>query len=77
MFQVWISRTDGATRLRVDGLENTNWLLAQLSPQIHGEDSKRSPILLLSQTRVLLEHLETIGQARRQSDGELEYWSPA
>ncbi len=31
MFQVWISRTDGATRVRVDGLDNTNWLLSQLS----------------------------------------------
>ena len=31
MFQVWISRTDGAPRLRVDGLENANWLLSQLS----------------------------------------------
>ena len=31
MFQVWISRTDGATRVRVDGLDNTHWLLSQLS----------------------------------------------
>jgi hypothetical protein len=31
MFQVWISRSDGATRVRVDGLDNTNWLLSQLS----------------------------------------------
>jgi hypothetical protein len=30
-FNVWISRMDGASRLRVDGLENTNWLLCRLS----------------------------------------------
>ena len=30
-FNVWISRMDGASRLRVDGLENTNWLLRRLS----------------------------------------------
>lgn len=31
VFNVWISRRDGALRLRVDGLENTNWLLGRLS----------------------------------------------
>ena len=30
-FNVWISRMDGASRLRVDGLQNTNWLLCRLS----------------------------------------------
>jgi hypothetical protein len=30
-FNVWISRMDGASRLRVDGLNNTNWLLCRLS----------------------------------------------
>ena len=27
VFNVWISRMDGASGLRVDGLENANWLL--------------------------------------------------
>lgn len=31
VFSVWINRTDGALRLRVDGLENTKWLLSRLS----------------------------------------------
>jgi hypothetical protein len=30
-FNVWLSRMDGDSRLRVDGLENTNWLLRRLS----------------------------------------------
>jgi hypothetical protein len=30
-FHVWISRTDGASRLRVDGSENAQWLLRRLS----------------------------------------------
>jgi hypothetical protein len=31
IFRVWVSRMDGATGLRVDGLENTNWLISRLS----------------------------------------------
>ena len=31
VFSVWMSRTDGALRLRVDGLENARWLLCRLS----------------------------------------------
>ena len=31
VFSVWINRTDGALRLRVDGLENAKWLLSRLS----------------------------------------------
>ena len=31
VFSVCISRMDGALRLRVDGLENTTWLLGRLS----------------------------------------------
>ena len=31
MFSVWISRVDDASGLRVDGLENANWLLRRLS----------------------------------------------
>lgn len=31
MFTVWICRLDGASGLRVDGLENANWLLCRLS----------------------------------------------
>ncbi len=30
-FRVWIWRMDGASGLRVDGLENVNWLLRRLS----------------------------------------------
>jgi hypothetical protein len=30
-FRVWVCRTDGATSLRVDGLENAHWLLGRLS----------------------------------------------
>jgi hypothetical protein len=30
-FNVWISPGDGASGLRVDGLENANWLLCRLS----------------------------------------------
>jgi hypothetical protein len=30
-FRVWIRRLDGACRLRVDGLENADWLLRRLS----------------------------------------------
>lgn len=30
-FNVWISRVEGASGLRVDGLENANWLLCRLS----------------------------------------------
>ena len=30
-FSVWIRRLDGASRLRVDGLENAKWLLGRLS----------------------------------------------
>ena len=30
-FNVWLSRMDGASRIRVDGLTNTNWLLCRLS----------------------------------------------
>jgi hypothetical protein len=30
-FRVWVRRIDGATSLRVDGLENANWLLRRLS----------------------------------------------
>jgi hypothetical protein len=30
-FKVWSSRSDGATCLRVDGLENANWLIRRLS----------------------------------------------
>jgi hypothetical protein len=31
MFNVWISRLDGASGLRVDSLENAKWLLCRLS----------------------------------------------
>jgi hypothetical protein len=31
VFQVWIRRMDGASRLRVDGPENAKWLLGRLS----------------------------------------------
>lgn len=31
VFSVWIRRMDGASRLRVDGLENAKWLLCRLS----------------------------------------------
>ena len=31
VFSVWISRMDGASRLRVNGLENATWLLCRLS----------------------------------------------
>ena len=31
VFSVWINRTDGALRLRVDGLENAKWLLSRLT----------------------------------------------
>jgi hypothetical protein len=31
VFSVWINPTDGALRLRVDGLENAKWLLSRLS----------------------------------------------
>jgi hypothetical protein len=31
VFNVWISRVDGASGLRVDGLENAKWLLRRLS----------------------------------------------
>jgi hypothetical protein len=31
VFSVWITRRDGSTDIRVDGLENTNWLLGRLS----------------------------------------------
>ena len=31
VFSVWINRADGALRLRVDGLENAEWLLSRLS----------------------------------------------
>jgi hypothetical protein len=31
VFSVWISRMDGDSRLRVDGLENAKWLLRRLS----------------------------------------------
>ena len=30
-FRVWLSRLDGASGLRVDGLENTTWLIRRLS----------------------------------------------
>jgi hypothetical protein len=30
-FHVWVCRIDGATRVRVDGRENANWLLRRLS----------------------------------------------
>lgn len=30
-FSVWMTRLDGASRLRVDGLENANWLIGRLS----------------------------------------------
>jgi hypothetical protein len=30
-FNVWISRKDGGSHLRVDSLENANWLLCRLS----------------------------------------------
>jgi len=30
-FRVWVTRMDGSTSLCVDGLANTNWLLARLS----------------------------------------------
>jgi len=30
-FRVWVCRIDGATCLRVDGLENAHWLLGRLS----------------------------------------------
>lgn len=30
-FNVWISRLDGESGLRVDGLENAEWLLCRLS----------------------------------------------
>jgi hypothetical protein len=30
-FNVWISQGDGGSGLRVDGLENANWLLCRLS----------------------------------------------
>ena len=31
MFRVWLRRIDGASGLRVDGLENAKWLLGRLS----------------------------------------------
>ena len=31
VFGVWITHMDGASRLRVDGLENAKWLLRRLS----------------------------------------------
>jgi hypothetical protein len=31
VFSVWISRMDGASGLRVDGLKNAEWLLDRLS----------------------------------------------
>ena len=31
VFNVWISRMEGALRLRVDGLENARWPLCRLS----------------------------------------------
>ena len=31
VFSVWIRRMEGASGLRVDGRENTNWLLRRLS----------------------------------------------
>jgi glyoxylase-like metal-dependent hydrolase (beta-lactamase superfamily II) len=49
--------------------------VAEIGPRVHGENSQRHPILLLSQTRVFLEHLEATGRARRESDGTLERWS--
>lgn len=30
-FNVWVARIDGATRVRVGGLKNTEWLLRRLS----------------------------------------------
>ena len=30
-FRVWIGRSEGVLRLRVDGLENARWLLGRLS----------------------------------------------
>lgn len=30
-FRVWATRIDGSTTLRVDGLQNANWLLGRLS----------------------------------------------
>jgi hypothetical protein len=30
-FTVWVTRTDGASSLRVDGLEDTQWLLRRLN----------------------------------------------
>jgi hypothetical protein len=30
-FSVWITRIDGGSNLRVDSLENANWLLCRLS----------------------------------------------
>jgi hypothetical protein len=31
VLSVWITRLDGASRLRVNGLESANWLLCRLS----------------------------------------------
>jgi hypothetical protein len=31
VFSVWITRLDDSTDIRVDGLENTHWLLGRLS----------------------------------------------
>jgi glyoxylase-like metal-dependent hydrolase (beta-lactamase superfamily II) len=49
----------------------------EIGPAVHGTDSPRPAPLLLTQTRVLLEHLERLGQARRQFDGSHELWSAA
>jgi glyoxylase-like metal-dependent hydrolase (beta-lactamase superfamily II) len=47
----------------------------EIGPAVHGADSPRPAPLLLTQTRVLLEHLERRGQAHREFDGEHERWS--
>jgi glyoxylase-like metal-dependent hydrolase (beta-lactamase superfamily II) len=47
----------------------------ELTPIVHGHDAQRREVLLIGQTRVLLEHLEATGRARRERDGERELWS--
>ena len=39
-FSVWISRMDGASGLRVDGLENANWLLVSAERFLRVQDQR-------------------------------------
>jgi glyoxylase-like metal-dependent hydrolase (beta-lactamase superfamily II) len=48
---------------------------AQIGPAVHGEGSPRHEVILLGQTRVLLEHLEATGRARRELVDGRELWS--